>query len=96
MYRLHMVCLGHTLKKDSSLEVYILESPPFLQKLIEEKVGPEERLSWAQHNIDKGFVGEFYFSIWEFFSFYFLHFIVNSESLCSIIWSQLHGSTSSC
>jgi len=32
-------------------------------KLIEEKVGPEERLSWTQHNIDKGFVGEFYFSI---------------------------------
>ncbi|XP_058224045.1 glutathione S-transferase 2-like isoform X13 [Rhododendron vialii] len=27
-----------------------------LQKLIEEKVGPEERLSWAQYNIDKGFI----------------------------------------
>ncbi|KAE9460026.1 hypothetical protein C3L33_08078, partial [Rhododendron williamsianum] len=25
-------------------------------KLIEEKVGPEERLSWAQYNIDKGFI----------------------------------------
>ncbi|KAL7203680.1 hypothetical protein ACSBR2_016861 [Camellia fascicularis] len=27
-----------------------------LQKLIEEKVGPEERLSWAQNNIEKGFI----------------------------------------
>ncbi|KAI8545320.1 hypothetical protein RHMOL_Rhmol07G0031500 [Rhododendron molle] len=27
-----------------------------VQKLIEEKVGPEEQLSWAQYNIDKGFI----------------------------------------
>lgn len=63
MYRLHMVSVGHILKKELSLLVYTLKCPPFLQKLIEEKVGPEERLSWAQYNIDKGFIGEYYCSI---------------------------------
>lgn len=37
----------------SSIQPLIMMS---MQKLIEEKVGPEERLSWAQNNIEKGFI----------------------------------------
>ncbi|KAF5953008.1 hypothetical protein HYC85_010952 [Camellia sinensis] len=37
----------------SSIQPLIMMS---MQKLIEEKVGLEERLSWAQNNIEKGFI----------------------------------------
>lgn len=30
-----------------------------LQKYIEEKLGPDEKLAWAKHHIEKGFAGNF-------------------------------------
>lgn len=53
MIKFDYVCRFHQVTQFS------LSSALFLQKYIEDKFGPDERLLWVQTHIEKGFLGKF-------------------------------------